>query len=391
MVCVIALCFAFVPYTALAVDEAVPDGHQGYVPSSPSEPIEEGTGPKDTDDGNFITRGVAKLVNMLVLAVETAIGTMDLEGVIFGKNNPINGKTYDGNSLGRVFSAEEWNYAINPVRIAFTFVAWIFFAIMIASYGIRVMNESTSPLRRAQLQEDLMAWIAGAAMLAFMYMIVFVIFNLNWAFVKGLRNLISGNAVYNDVFETLKDPQKGQNSLTGGPFGDALVNLFFAVMTAVLIIRYIYRKFIIGFLVIIGPLAAVAFARKKDGMAFKMWLAELMSQVFLQTGHAIVIVLYFAFLNVSISGKGGLFSDAKLGSIKNNVEAVLDPVLAFIVAIGGVVAVGALMLNGIRLAGSSGNPSARASAIKGIQYSLIGCLICIGAVIVVNLVRGLMF
>lgn len=373
--------------------EAVPKNHQGYVPSAPTEKVKDSAGKKALKGvGNMIGNMFGKLFDLMSNVVRFVIsGNLDGKGVslsdvIFGKINPINHKAFGKNNVGHIFSAAEWNKAVNPLRISFTFVAWVFLAVMVAWYGIKLMGESTNPLKRSNLQEQVYAWIGAGAMLAFMYLVVFIIFNLNYAIVHGLWQLIGGNDNTKDIFKVL---EKGGDGLTGQGFADGLISLAMSVMTLVLIIQYVFRKFVIAVLVVISPLAAVAFAKNKDGMAFKLWISELMSQVFIQSAHAIVIVLYLAFLNASLDGGNGLFG--YLGAMEGGVAGIINPILKFLISIGGVVAVGALIWNGIRLSMSSGNPQARALSLKGIQYSLIGCLVCVGSVMVVNIIRGLMF
>lgn len=373
--------------------EAVPDHHQGYVPDAPTEKVKDGIAKKGLKGaGNLVGDMFGKLFDLMANVVRFVIsGNLDgkrvsLSDVIFGKINPINHKAFGKHNVGHIFSAAEWNKAVNPLRISFTFIAWIFLALMVAWYGIKLMGESTNPLKRSNLQEQLFAWIGAGALLAFMYLIVFVIFNLNYEIVQGLWKLIGGDKNTKDIFHVL---EKGGDGLTGQGFADGLISLAMAVMTLVLIIQYVFRKFVIAILVVISPMAAVAYAKNKDGMAFKMWFAELMSQVFIQSAHAVVIVLYLAFLNASLDGGNGLFG--YLGTVEGGVAGVINPILKFLISIGGVVAVGALIWNGIRLSMSSGNPQARALSLKGIQYSLIGCLICVGSVIIVNIIRGLVF
>lgn len=363
--------------------DPVPKGHEGYVSNGDSEKITDNIS-EDKDKGSMGERIFASVINGINKLFKWAITGVNLHDVLFGAVNPLNGKKYGNANVGHIFSVAEWNNAVNPLRIALTFVAWVFFAVMIAIYGFKLMHESTNPLRRSNLIENLYAWIGAATMLAFMYMLVFIIFDLNDAFVYGL-NLISGGKS-SSIFKAMN----GDTSGIAGPIGDAFINLGMSIMTMVLIIQYIFRKFIIAFLVVISPLACVAYARHKDASAFKIWISELVSQVFMQTAHAIVIVLYLAFSYASIYGKGSLLNRSD-GSIGWSISQVVDPILSFLISIGGVVAVGALILNGIRLSMSNGNPTLRTNAMRGIKLSLIGGGICIGSVIVVDILRGLMF
>ncbi|MFD1362738.1 Mbov_0395 family pilin-like conjugal transfer protein [Lentibacillus salinarum] len=378
--------------TMAATDfESVPEDNEGYVPETDPEKPAEDEHPAEDDHGmitGIMINLLATVIDVLAEAIEWMFAGTDLQSVLFGSVNPLTGEEFGSSSVGHIFSAAEWNYAVNPLRIAFSFGAWILFVVMIAHYGIKLMKESTNPIQRSHLIENIYAWIGGAAMLVFMYIVVFIIFNLNYAIVDGLRQL-TDNEVFGDVFSVL-DQSWDDKSLTGNSFGDAFLHLGLAIMTLVLLIHYIFRKFIIGFLVVISPLAAVAYARDKDGEVFKLWLSELLSQTFIQSAHAVVVVLYLAFVNASNNGTS-IFNLDNLGVVGNSMQSVVDPILSFLIAIGGVVAVGALTYNGLRLSFSSGNPMARAHAIKGIRTSIIGCLICIGAVVIVNVLRGLMF
>ncbi|HEX7066204.1 MAG TPA: hypothetical protein VF199_14140 [Bacillales bacterium] len=387
VLCMVMLLLNATPAFADPPFDAVPNGQEGYVPDA--QPTEKVDSPEtDDQDGGIISRFVANVIDGITAVVEWAIGGTDLKSVLFGKIDPLSGKEFGSNAVGNVFSADEWNNAVNPLRLAFTFVAWVFFVIIIARYGLRLMRESTNPIQRANLLESLYAWIGAAALLAFMYMLVFIVFNLNAAFVQGLSNLIGDNDSFGSVFDVLST---NEENITGGPIGDAIVNFGLAIMACVLLVQYIFRQFIIAFLVIIGPMATLSYARNKEGGAFKVWLAELLSQVFIQSAHCLVIVLYFAFVNAAMNGTSAVLDLNGLDALGQSVRVVLDPVLKFLITIGGVVAIGALMLNGMRLSMSAGNPAARVQALKGVQLSLIGGLLCVGAVVAVNVLRGLMF
>src|SRR5699024_3049373 len=143
--------------------------------------------------------------------------------------------SFDGKSIGNIFSSGEWNYAINPLRIGFSFIAWIFFVIMIANYGIKFMKESTNPIQRSQLLEDIYGWIGGAAMIIFMYIAVFIIFNLNERIVGALHGLISDTEAYEGLFESMNKANDLDESISGNVLGDSLIRLGSVIITFVLI------------------------------------------------------------------------------------------------------------------------------------------------------------
>lgn len=83
------------------------------------------------------------------------------------------------------------------------------------------------------------------------------------------------------------------NSLiTGGSwFFTFLVYSGFIVLTIYFNILYLLRKFIIMALLIIGPLIVLAWGKGKQ-MSFYLWLSEMISNIFMQSAHALVFALY---------------------------------------------------------------------------------------------------
>lgn len=83
-------------------------------------------------------------------------------------------------------------------------------------------------------------------------------------------------------------------------------------------------------------------------------------------------------------------SDITSRSLDSTVGNIIRKIVNFIALIAGVIFVGMLIRDGIKLAGSSGNPHARSEAIRGIMFSLIGCLVAIGAPILIGVVIGML-
>lgn len=382
------LIFCFLFPVSVSAFPAVPPDHDGYVDGyEPDSPVEQEERKIDPSiGGGLIDRVLAAMVNGLTAALRYILGGISFDSIIFAQANPITGQPFQGNSVGAIFSADEWNHVVNPLRISLSVVAWMFFAVSIAYYGLKVMKDSTNPLKQIDLREKLLAYIGAAAMLAFMHMIFFLLAKLNFAFVNGMYGLIKENEIFQRAFSVIGvldviSVFEDEGPMTELAFFDSLINLMLACLLIWLVFQYIFRKFIIGVLVVIAPFAAWSFARNRDGMAFKLWLAELTSQIFIQTAHALVIVLYVGFLSNSLG----------TDQLRASVSGVLDPILQFLIGIAGVIAAGALMWNFLRLAFSGRNPKGRYLAIQGVKYSLIGFFISAGALIVLNLIRGMIF
>lgn len=76
--------------------------------------------------------------------------------------------------------------------------------------------------------------------------------------------------------------------------------------------------------------------------------------------------------------------------LDNTIGDLIRKIVNFAAIIAGVIFVGFLIRDGIKLAGSGGNPQARSEAIRGIIFSLGGCLIAVGASVFVGVVIGLL-
>lgn len=83
-------------------------------------------------------------------------------------------------------------------------------------------------------------------------------------------------------------------------------------------------------------------------------------------------------------------SDIKSQDLDSTVGGLIRKIVNFAAIIAGVIFVGFLIRDGIKLAGSSGNPQTRSEAVRGIIYSLLGCLCAVGASIFVGVVIGML-
>lgn len=107
----------------------------------------------------------------------------------------------------------------------------------------------------------------------------------------------------------------------------------------------------------------------------------------------LMVVIFFMVPDVSFAAPNDVpnsTSDISAMDLNSTVGGIIRKVVNFAAIIAGVIFVGFLIRDGIKLAGSSGNPQSRAEAIHGIMYSLLGCLFALGATIFVGVVIGLL-
>ncbi|MFD1363114.1 hypothetical protein [Lentibacillus salinarum] len=82
-------------------------------------------------------------------------------------------------------------------------------------------------------------------------------------------------------------------------------------------------------------------------------------------------------------------SDITSRDLDSTIGEIVKTIIQFLAAIAGVILLGKLILDGMKLIGSSGNPQTRTEAIYGIMWSLAGGILAIGASVFAGVIVGL--
>lgn len=82
-------------------------------------------------------------------------------------------------------------------------------------------------------------------------------------------------------------------------------------------------------------------------------------------------------------------ASADLGNQLGGLKRLIDDVVSFIAGLAAAVFTIIFIVYGFKLAGSSGNPQARANAITGMWWSGLGALLAFGAVGIANVLKGI--
>ena len=69
-------------------------------------------------------------------------------------------------------------------------------------------------------------------------------------------------------------------------------------------------------------------------------------------------------------------------------QTFLSNLASFIAGLAGICFTIAFIIYGIKLAGSAGNPPARANAIAGPWWTVIGAIVSFGAYFIVDMLKG---
>lgn len=81
-------------------------------------------------------------------------------------------------------------------------------------------------------------------------------------------------------------------------------------------------------------------------------------------------------------------SDIESRDLDSTIGSVIKTIIRFLAGIAGVILLGKLVFDGMKLMTSSGNPQTRTEAIHGIMWSLGGGIVAIGAYVFAGVIVG---
>ena len=176
-------------------------------------------------------------------------------------------------------------------------IALTAYLIILLYIGIRVLI-TVSGKQQEKYKEYLIAWGEGVLLLLFFPYILKFALDLNHAFVTMI-----GDSTLDAVNHNKPDDQKisstsgfmsemqqlGEQSIPGAIVWDIICFEFILILTT-----YYKRLFMVGFLIAVFPVVMILYPIDKvnDGrsQSFSVWLKEMMSNVFMQTFHALIFV-----------------------------------------------------------------------------------------------------
>lgn len=188
-----------------------------------------------------------------------------------------------------LFYESELNSYIKPLVgiFAATYVSFVAISVMISS--ARMGLKAYSPQQLSDFWNDLQMWILSAFFMGLFWWIAQIIFGLNFALVQTLKTF--GTETLGLNMNGLSVVAQAGKGLIFG-LTDIMVLLVEWGLTLFLNIVYIIRKVIIVILIIMAPLAAISLLYAKTRNFFGTWLKEFVGNVFLQSIHAVVLMIF---------------------------------------------------------------------------------------------------
>ncbi|MTI80052.1 MAG: hypothetical protein FH758_04065 [Firmicutes bacterium] len=168
-----------------------------------------------------------------------------------------------------------------------------------------------NPRARQTAMENMWRWLGAIMIIAGAPALFYVVFNLNNAMVDSLQAIAAKVGADAGELEKLSlsedDGSIISNITTGSVLGTALVKLLFCGIEAWLNIIYIMRHFILIGIYIFTPIMAWMWAINKNVNAMPVWVGELLSNGFMQTAHALCLLIFLTFCNIDTNNGSWFF------------------------------------------------------------------------------------
>lgn len=184
------------------------------------------------------------------------------------------------------FTSGEWKAALGLWMAISGMAVGVLLTIGVGAVGLKLAGAGADDKKRAEAQETLYRLAVSSLLIALSGPIIYTLFQLNQLIVQGIGQ--SAPAV---SFNRLWD---NTSIWSTDDFARAVVNVF-ALMTEIsLNFVYMMRKFALLVLVAIAPITFFLHTFESTREVTKLWFQELLSNLLMQTTHAILMWLFFS-------------------------------------------------------------------------------------------------
>lgn len=280
MLLIIIMMSVIMPVAALA--ESVGD--------DPAQPVQ--------DKGGMFERAVAGLVDALVSVIEQlqSFGKLkSMNELVFNADK--NGKTIS-HSYGP-FNDHEWNL-LNTWYMGTTGGIAMMALVAVIATAFKMMAASMNPLLRSEAVNSMWRWFMALFIIAGAPLFMWLVFYFNDGIVEMLVQV--GQKVNADVSSLDNYSMNGdfiKSITTGSVLGTSIVKLAFAGLNLYLNMLYIVRFFVLAVIFVFTPIMAWMWALNKNVNAAAIWLGEVLSNAFMQTSHALTLLVF-----LTLTGNG---------------------------------------------------------------------------------------
>lgn len=246
------------------------------------------------EPGTLLERTIAYLIagiaQAFLTAIKLVIGTPDLTEVIFAKK--VNAT--DPFSAAQFQTMNYWFEALIYIGVVIMFISIIFLAFNMIFAGF-------SPKHKDEVKERIerlffVGIIIGVTPIAFK-LLLYTNNSMTYYIYNVLRLPSDINSLFNPAFIFA-------NIKTGNPILTAVGMLVMAFINFKVAVVFVLRKFVLMIFYIFTPIAAALWSINKDITAAKIWLGELLTNIFTQFFYALVFAFYFSVTGIANTANG---------------------------------------------------------------------------------------
>jgi len=256
-------------------------------------------GEPEPNDDNFVTRMIIDLIDGVRFSFQK-LGMQTVGEMVYNQKCEVEGWALSTRTvtcspdttriLGNTFTESEWG-GVTKIAVGIGGLFGIMMVIGAMFAGIQFAESGADDRKRAAAMEKLKNMGLVALMTGIAGPVLYFIFETNDLFVSLMGNI--GGAV--DFSQLFSGSGMGQ-------MGKIMVGLFSIVTEVSLNLTYVMRKFALMALIAITPLAMYAFIFESTKEVIRLWFQELISNLAIQTVHAILIALFFQAYPASSGG-----------------------------------------------------------------------------------------
>ena len=235
-----------------------------------------------------------------VLTPEDIIFSGSVSGMELVSVNFFNLNTGDGLIDSFRQNIAKWYYALRTLSIVASLAVLIYI-------GIRMAISSVAQ-EKAVYKKMLVDWTTGFAVLFFLHYIILIIININNALVSIIHVALS-----NSNGSVISDWTSEMFTMTFSPsfikgIGALLLYILLIASSLKLLIMYMKRLFITGFLIVISPLITITYSIDKIGdgksQALDTWMKEFAYNILIQPFHCIIYAVFVSAAVESLNASG---------------------------------------------------------------------------------------
>ncbi|MDP4086584.1 MAG: hypothetical protein Q8934_18550 [Bacillota bacterium] len=167
--------------------------------------------------------------------------------------------------------------------------------VLMALVGLLLLLSNFSSEQRSNVKTYFAGFIYLVLAMRFGTIFIKILFSINYFFVDLVYSILSSNGIHIGRFvDTIWGDKNGFDTITSqGGLGIALLVFCATFMTFLLNYQYAIRMIMLSIMILLFPVVIIGLIFPSKRQAFALWVSEVVSQIYVQTAHAIALGLFF--------------------------------------------------------------------------------------------------